>query len=532
MLKSSPLIIVSMHRSGSSLVASLLQSAGLQIGERLAEAKDNNVRVFFENLDFVEFHRDLLGSQGLNQDGWTREKKIKVDDLFTDRAKQLIAQNSTDTYWGWKDPRTTLFLKFWAELLPEAKFLLIFRSPWEVVDSLYRCGDPFFQAEPELAVKMWLHYNKKILKFINSSSHRCLLANIKTISDDPETWIEAINQKFQTHLNVPNLDICEPSLLQSQSINSRRSTLIDQYFPKATILYKALNAQAWYPNHKTFVEQQSDLVSTERLAFTDWRNLRILEMQNHNLEAQVQQTQTALEQSQTRLRETASALEQSQVQLHETEMVLEQSQVQLHETEAVLEQSQAQLHKTEAFLEQSQTQLCETEVVLEQSQAQLHETETVLERSQAQLISTEEALEQLQAQLKHTSEELEQSNATNQKLLDRLAKLKKSQLDPLISNEANETGYKALVWYAWQAYLDGDLVEMTENLQRSAKLSSLAGTENILSWLDKFTEFSKAQGNEFNTYELTNTSEWQTLVRRVSASKAHHPNRTYAKALH
>jgi hypothetical protein len=310
MLKSSPLIIVSMHRSGSSLVASLLQSAGLQIGERLmASARDNNVKGFFENLDFVEFHRDLLGSQGLNQDGWTREKKIKVDDLFIDRAKQLIAQNSTDTYWGWKDPRTTLFLKFWAELLPEAKFVMIFRSPWEVVDSLYRRSDPFFQAEPELAVKMWLHYNKKILKFVNSIPHRCLLANIRTIAEDTETWIEAINQKFQTHLHALDSGIYEPSLLQSQSINSRRSTLIDQYFPKATILYKALNAQAWYPNHKTFVEQQSDLVSTERSAFTDWRDPRILEMQNRNLEAQVQQTEVVLKQSQAQVHETQTVLE-------------------------------------------------------------------------------------------------------------------------------------------------------------------------------------------------------------------------------
>lgn len=61
MSKSSPLIIASMHRSGSSLVASLLQSASLQIGERLMElARDNNIKGFFENLDFVEFHMELL----------------------------------------------------------------------------------------------------------------------------------------------------------------------------------------------------------------------------------------------------------------------------------------------------------------------------------------------------------------------------------------------------------------------------------------------------------------------------------------
>jgi hypothetical protein len=475
MLKSSPLIIVSMHRSGSSLVASLLQSAGLQIGERLmASARDNNVKGFFENLDFVEFHRDLLGSQGLNQDGWTREKKIKVDDLFIDRAKQLIAQNSTDTYWGWKDPRTTLFLKFWAELLPEAKFVMIFRSPWEVVDSLYRRGDPFFQAEPELAVKMWLHYNKKILKFINSSSHRCLLANIKTISDDPGFWIEAINQKFQTHLNVPNLDICEPSLLQSQSINSRRSTLIDQYFPKATILYKALNAQAWYPNHKAFAEQQSDLVSNERSAFTDWRDLRILEMHNRNLEAQVQRTEVILK--------------QSQAQVHEIHTAFERSQTQLHETEAVLEQSQAQLHETEAVLEQSQAQLCETE--------------TVLERSQALLQKTREELFQNQ-KLKATLEE-------------------RSQLQLHLASDPTRVGnmqYELLVWDAWNFYHEEKLIEMREHLELSLRYSPFQRSENPIKWLERFSELSLEKEIPLDIIVLTNTSEWKQLMRTVMTPK-------------
>ncbi len=44
--------------------------------------------------------------------------------------------------------------------------LLIYRSPWEVVDSLYRRGDKAFVDQPELAVKMWMHYNYKILDFL------------------------------------------------------------------------------------------------------------------------------------------------------------------------------------------------------------------------------------------------------------------------------------------------------------------------------------------------------------------------------
>ena len=50
----SPIIIAGMHRSGTSLAASLLQSAGLDVGERLMEGNWSNPRGHFEDLDFVK----------------------------------------------------------------------------------------------------------------------------------------------------------------------------------------------------------------------------------------------------------------------------------------------------------------------------------------------------------------------------------------------------------------------------------------------------------------------------------------------
>ncbi|MCL2923050.1 MAG: sulfotransferase [Trichodesmium sp. MAG_R04] len=98
-----------------------------------------------------------------------------------DFIKEIIVKNSISGNWGWKEPRTTLFLDFWSHLLPNAKFILIYRSPWEVVDSLYTWQDKIFQTKPELAVKFWLNYNQKIIDFYNYAANRCLLANIQTI---------------------------------------------------------------------------------------------------------------------------------------------------------------------------------------------------------------------------------------------------------------------------------------------------------------------------------------------------------------
>ncbi|PSB39933.1 chromosome partitioning protein ParA, partial [filamentous cyanobacterium Phorm 46] len=452
-----------MHRSGSSLAASLLQSAGLHIGRKvMLYPDDGNPKGYFESFDFWHFHRSVLRSQGIDEDGWTLQEKIEVDDRFVEEAEKIVAQNSLSSVWGWKEPRTTLFLDFWAELLPESNFLLIYRSPWEVIDSLYRRHDALFQSQPELAVKIWLHYNQKILNFYNRHSSRCLLVNLSTLVKNKELYIEAINQKFNTNLTAPTSTLYDPSLLQSQGLDSYRPSLIEHYFPEAVQMYQELDARAWQP-YETPDFSWRELIKPSLYifwAFQDWVNVRKQERQNKALQAELQQCQSQrhqtqieldqinpqlhqmeeiLEQSQSQLHQTEEVLEQSQSQLHQSQEELEQfsfqmnqnetllahfksqlnqievllaeSQSQLHQTQGELAQSQSQLHQTEEILEQSQSQLHQTEEILEQSQSQLHQTEEILEQSQSQLHQTEEVLEQSQSQLHQTEEMLEQSQS-------------------------------------------------------------------------------------------------------------------------
>lgn len=95
-----------MHRSGTSLTASLLQSAGLHVGRRLMQGTEFNPKGYFENIDFFEFHLDLLRSQGVNIDGWTLQENLDVPDEFIDKANAIVDKNSLSHIWGWKEPRT------------------------------------------------------------------------------------------------------------------------------------------------------------------------------------------------------------------------------------------------------------------------------------------------------------------------------------------------------------------------------------------------------------------------------------------
>ena len=136
-MNSKVLILVGMHRSGTSLTANILEKSGLNLGERTLNAAYDNPKGFFEDEDFLRLHIDILGNNKLTH-LLEENKNIEVPFYLKQRAIKLIKQRSNLKYWGWKDPRTTLFLDFWNELIPNAKYLIIFRPYDDVVESLIR----------------------------------------------------------------------------------------------------------------------------------------------------------------------------------------------------------------------------------------------------------------------------------------------------------------------------------------------------------------------------------------------------------
>jgi hypothetical protein len=131
------LVILGMHRSGTSLIAQWLQKCGLQVGERLYGADRGNPEGHFEDLDFLRLHEEILLKYNLSVVGLTEHPVDVIDDIFYEKMKQLIAQkNLQHQQWGWKEPRTCLFLKHYRDILSKAKYLIVVRDYNEVVSSL------------------------------------------------------------------------------------------------------------------------------------------------------------------------------------------------------------------------------------------------------------------------------------------------------------------------------------------------------------------------------------------------------------
>ncbi len=128
-----------MHRSGTSLTAQWLHKCGLNIGDNLMPAHFSNKDGHFEDMDFHDLHEEIFKTHNIPYGGFENIENFKPTNQDIKKIKQLIdAKNKQNIQWGWKEPRTCLFLREYSQLLPKAKILIVIRDYNSVINSLTR----------------------------------------------------------------------------------------------------------------------------------------------------------------------------------------------------------------------------------------------------------------------------------------------------------------------------------------------------------------------------------------------------------
>lgn len=207
-------------------------------------AAPDNPRGFFENLDFVGFHERWLRLNGYDPAGWLAPQRLDLPDEAEAEAAEIIARNEVEGPWGWKDPRTTLFLDFWASLVPNAGYVLLYREPSEVVDSLFRRGDGPVTVTPELAARSWLAHNATLLRFVRGNRPRCMLANVKVIARDPQRFLRMVSDHFGMEVNASVASPFEPYLMKAFGGAESQPTLLRYLMPEVDRLFIDLEIEA------------------------------------------------------------------------------------------------------------------------------------------------------------------------------------------------------------------------------------------------------------------------------------------------
>ncbi len=245
-----------MHRSGTSFVTSTLARLGFHLGDDLLPADQGNPRGYFEDREFLDLNRRILQAAtrdepGHRDWGWTVSGLFdrSAADAFLPEARALVERrNAAGRAWAFKDPRTTLLLDLWQRALESAgggRFILLYRFPWEVLQSIVRVGPVGGLHRPDWLLPIWCRYNRELLDFHRRHRDAALLVSTHAALADPQAFLGLVAERFELEAPVGSVDEFDPELFrQGQPPDPTLAELMPAAWPELGELLTELDAEA------------------------------------------------------------------------------------------------------------------------------------------------------------------------------------------------------------------------------------------------------------------------------------------------
>ena len=183
------LLVLGMHRSGTSLLTRILSLLGADLPSNLAPPNPGNEAGYWESLTLNALHEEIFNALSLS---WDSLAPIPDRWFTTSHAaahQQKIAnflqtEFPTSPLFVLKDPRMSRLLPLWTKPLADANIrpicLLTLRNPLEVAASLER----LYPILPQHAHLLWLRYTLDAERH-SRSLPRCVISYDDLLSDWP-----------------------------------------------------------------------------------------------------------------------------------------------------------------------------------------------------------------------------------------------------------------------------------------------------------------------------------------------------------
>lgn len=238
-------LVLGMHRSGTSLIASLIQSLGVPFGDKLMPPGRDNPKGFFEDMEVVDFNDRVLRYLGLD---WKALQTPSVDILAYDLPKHFyqdgheLLQDRIDAFgnFGLKDPRICRLLPFWRRIVTmlniPVKGVIVIRHPFAIAASLFKRD----QMDLNVSLELWYRTMLECSSFMPPSWERLVVDYDSAVSYTP--YELARLERF-----LGKEPHAAPSVKPNQADESLRHTFfkgVDRLEPPYRDLWVALFKQA------------------------------------------------------------------------------------------------------------------------------------------------------------------------------------------------------------------------------------------------------------------------------------------------
>ncbi len=191
------LVVLGMHRSGTSLVAGLLSKLGLYVGEEpeLLAPQPDNPKGFFERSDVVAINDALLAAQDAT---WDRPLGVlnnrnpeHIQEFPAAKIRELVSNLESHSPFLIKDPRFCLTINTWQKYLDNPVYLFVYRDPVEIALSLQRRN----RMPITVGIALWEFYIVNLLQSI--AGKKVVVVDHASALADPQAFLRDTGKKLE-----------------------------------------------------------------------------------------------------------------------------------------------------------------------------------------------------------------------------------------------------------------------------------------------------------------------------------------------
>jgi hypothetical protein len=361
------IVVIGMHRSGTSAMTRGLEALGVFLGESLNPPSPGiNDKGFFEDIDILDINIRLLGLMRHRWDSVTVAPRPDLSDpairdLVGEAIDVLREKLEGPRLFGMKDPRITILLPFWQHvfslLAVIPSFVIAVRNPLSVADSL-RKRDGFSR---ELGMHLWQKYM------------------LHCLSLDPQAG--SVFVEYDRFIEHPADELARIASRIQLDVESRKPA-IDDYVNE--FLEEGLRHSKYQP------EDLQRLSIVPSFVSRTYRTLLELATDSRNLkEIAASGLVDELRREWTSMNDAAFQLDQLQVRLAGLEDKITTIQQALDEANALVQVRDENIAACDALIRQRDEQIAALSKLLAETQQQLHETAAIVMLRDSQLADSD-----------------------------------------------------------------------------------------------------------------------------------------------
>ncbi len=170
-------VVLGMHKSGTTLVSKLLHHAGINMVEK-EQPESYEADAFYERELTFDMNLDLLGISPDHVLHIPRPAQLSMTESQKQQMQVIIDTNDQrHTDWGFKDPRTCLTYSAWEQMLPPHKLVMIYRPIDDIWHRFQYRGKRFWRnwTRAMSLVKRWCDHNQSLLDILKTTECETIL---------------------------------------------------------------------------------------------------------------------------------------------------------------------------------------------------------------------------------------------------------------------------------------------------------------------------------------------------------------------